>query len=324
MFDKRQIIYTIHLGKGYKMEILVGYTGFVGSNIKRYHNFDALLNSKNIEDAFGLNPDLCIYAGVPAEKYLANSNPASDLAIIEDAINNIKMINPSTLVLISTIDVYPHPYNVDELSEIDTAKAHPYGLHRFYLERWVNMNIHNHLIIRLPALFGNNIKKNFIYDIIHLVPSMLKTEKYEEFSKKDRLIKESYVYQGNGFYKCIAVGDQLKVLKNSFLDIGFTALNFTDSRSIFQFYNLNYLWEHITIALENQLPLVNLAVEPICAEEVYQAVRNEKFINETTGKVVKYNIKTRYTHLLGGSEGYIFRKNKVLSDIKKYIEEQTL
>ncbi|MEG2500937.1 MAG: NAD(P)-dependent oxidoreductase, partial [Oscillospiraceae bacterium] len=32
---------------------LVGYTGFVGSNIAAAHPFDGLYNSKNIKEAFG-------------------------------------------------------------------------------------------------------------------------------------------------------------------------------------------------------------------------------------------------------------------------------
>ena len=55
------------------MKILVGYTGFVGSNIYAKGQFDAVFNSKNITQAFGLQPDLLVYAGLRAEKYLANT-----------------------------------------------------------------------------------------------------------------------------------------------------------------------------------------------------------------------------------------------------------
>ena len=53
------------------MTILVGYTGFVGSNIydAAKDQMDAVYNSKNIEQAYGTNPDLLIYAGLRAEKY---------------------------------------------------------------------------------------------------------------------------------------------------------------------------------------------------------------------------------------------------------------
>ncbi len=57
------------------MKALVGYTGFVGSNLYAAGHFDAVYNSKNIEESHGTNPDLLIYAGLRAEKYLANNDP---------------------------------------------------------------------------------------------------------------------------------------------------------------------------------------------------------------------------------------------------------
>ena len=44
------------------MEYIVGYTGFVGSNIVLAHEFEGKFNSKNIKEAYGGNPDLLVYA----------------------------------------------------------------------------------------------------------------------------------------------------------------------------------------------------------------------------------------------------------------------
>ena len=65
--------------------MLVGYTGFVGSNLCLSHKFDYLINSKNIESAYGVNPDRLIYSGVPAEMFIANKYPEKDAEIIENA-----------------------------------------------------------------------------------------------------------------------------------------------------------------------------------------------------------------------------------------------
>ena len=67
------------------MNILVGYTGFVGSNLYATGKFDAVYNSKNIEEAYGTNPELLVYAGLRAEKYLANNAPEKDMALIKQA-----------------------------------------------------------------------------------------------------------------------------------------------------------------------------------------------------------------------------------------------
>lgn len=64
---------------------LVGYTGFVGSNLAGSFKFDNLYNSKNIGEAFESNPDLLVYAGIRAEKFLANKFPEKDMEIIENA-----------------------------------------------------------------------------------------------------------------------------------------------------------------------------------------------------------------------------------------------
>ena len=51
------------------MEYIVGYTGFVGSNIVLAHEFEGKFNSKNIKEAYGGNPDLLVYAGDVFGKY---------------------------------------------------------------------------------------------------------------------------------------------------------------------------------------------------------------------------------------------------------------
>ena len=62
------------------MNALVGYTGFVGSNLYTQGKFDCVYNSKNITEAFETYPDLLVYAGLRAEKYLANQAPEKDMA----------------------------------------------------------------------------------------------------------------------------------------------------------------------------------------------------------------------------------------------------
>jgi len=40
------------------MDFLVGYSGFVGSNLAAQHRFDGLFRSGNIAEAYGKKPDL--------------------------------------------------------------------------------------------------------------------------------------------------------------------------------------------------------------------------------------------------------------------------
>ncbi len=303
------------------MDLLVGSTGFVGSNLAAAHPFGASFHSTDIEQAYGLRPDLCVYAGVRAEKYLALKDPQADLAGIHAAIRNIERIAPKRLVLISTIDVYPEPYRVDETTVIRPG-THPYGADRFLLEQWVKEHLREYLIVRLPGLFGAKLKKNFLYDLIRVVPGMLSAEKFAELSARSALLKSSYAPLPNGFYRLTAPESTIAELKREFESLGFTALNFTDSRSVFQFYNLACLWDHIRRALEQNIPLLNLAVEPLPAGEIFRAVRGRSFRNELDAKPLFYDARSVYAERLGGRNGYLFDRNRVLREIVSFVRSE--
>lgn len=300
---------------------LVGYTGFVGSNIYEAagDKISAVYNSKNIKEAYGTNPDLLIYAGLRAEKYLANNAPERDMELILQAEENITKINPKKLVLISTIDVFKNPIGADENTTIDTENLHAYGYNRYQLELWVRKQYKDALIIRLPGLFGKNIKKNFIYDYINVIPFMLKAEKFNELSGRDSELKDYYELQDNGFYKVNVSDSDKEMLKDKFRKLGFSALNFTDSRSVYQFYNLANLWEDINKALEANLTMWHPATEPVSAGEVYEYLTGQKFVNELGGVPANYDYRTCFADVFGGVNGYVSDKSQVLKDIENLV-----
>lgn len=299
---------------------IVGYTGFVGSNIYEKGCFDGAYNSKNIQEAFGTKPDILVYAGLRAEKFLANNAPEKDMELILEAEENIKKIAPKKLVLISTVDVFKNPVNMDENSSIDTEGLHAYGYNRYQLELWARAHYKDCLIIRLPGLFGKNIKKNFIFDMIRIIPSMLKKEKMDELCGKDSSLLDYYTLQENGFYKVLPLDcEPENILRQKFLQVGFSAVNFTDSRSVYQFYPLSHLWSDIQLALENNITLWHPATEPICAGELHSFVTGKAFVNEMKNPPVVYDYKTCYAEVFGGKDGYICDKNSLLGEIKDFI-----
>ncbi len=301
---------------------LVGYTGFVGSNICAKAAFDGLYNTKNIEEAYGTEPDLLIYAGLRAEKYLANTAPEKDMALIEEAEENIRRIRPRRLVLISTIDVFKDPAGADEDTEIVTEGLHPYGYNRYRLEEWVRADYPDALIIRLPGLFGQNIKKNFIYDYIHVLPFMLRQDKFTELSAREPMLLDAYEKMDNGFYRLRAEKKDAEELKACFLRLGFSALNFTDSRSRYQFYDLSRLAGDIERALELDLRLWHPATEPVSAGEVYEFLCGKSFVNELPGTPAFYDYRTKYVEQFGGQGGYIMDKRAVLSAIREFVQQE--
>lgn len=302
------------------MNLLVGFSGFVGSNIASQFTFDGLFNSKNIREAYYSKPDLLVYSGLKAEKFLANKFPQNDYEDSISAIENIEKINPIRIVLISTIDVYHKYIDVDEDTKINKDQLEPYGFHRLLVEEWVEHHFSNSLIVRLPALFGKNLKKNFIYDMINIIPTFLSEEKYLYLIQKDHRITHFYFKNTEKLYKCREItGLEKEMLISIFSGLDFNALNFTDSRASYQFYNLAYIWKHITVALSEGIKKINLAVEPIRVDQLYEFIYKKEFKNEFSINPISYCFRTKFDKKFKGSQGFIFDKSLVLEDIKEFV-----
>jgi nucleoside-diphosphate-sugar epimerase len=145
---------------------LIGYTGFVGSNIAAQHQFDDVYNTSNINDIDGKEYDLVVSAATYAEMWKINQDPEGDLAQINGLIDHLKTVKAKKFVLISTVGVYKSPNSADEDTPIDTDDLSPYGVNRYHLEQFVSQTF-DALIVRLPGLFGNGLKKNVIFDLLN-------------------------------------------------------------------------------------------------------------------------------------------------------------
>jgi len=137
------------------MNALIGHTGFVGSNISEQKEFDFFYNSKNIDDIKGMKFDLIVCAGVSGIKWKANKFPKEDYKQIMNLVQNLNEVEFDKMVLISTGSVYDNPAD------------NSYGRNRLYLETYLTNNYDNLTIVRLPSLFGNNLKKNALYDLLN-------------------------------------------------------------------------------------------------------------------------------------------------------------
>ena len=146
---------------------LIGYTGFVGSTLLKQASFEDLYRSTNIQDIDNKTFDTVVCAGAPAQKWLANKDPEDDLQKIERLISHLKTIQCKTFVLISTVDVFKSPLNIDEETPAQEDGLHPYGLHRHLLEKFVASHFENALIVRLPGLVGPGLRKNVIFDLLN-------------------------------------------------------------------------------------------------------------------------------------------------------------
>jgi nucleoside-diphosphate-sugar epimerase len=148
-------------------DALIGHTGFVGGNLAAQHPFTTWFNSKNIEAIRGQRFDLLVVSGMPAAKWIANRDPAGDLATLDRLWGCAAQCRADTVVIVSTVDVYPAPRGVDEDTPIAPIDQQPYGRHRLMLERRAAEHFPRVLSVRLPGLYGPGLKKNAVYDLLH-------------------------------------------------------------------------------------------------------------------------------------------------------------
>lgn len=146
---------------------LIGYTGFVGSNLDAQGDFTDRYNTKNIDDIDGKEYDLVVSAATYAEMWKINQDPEGDLAQIDGLIAHLKTVRAKQFVLISTVGVYKNSIGATEDTPIELDGLPPYGVNRYHLEQFVQQQFPGALIVRLPGLFGKGLKKNVIFDLLH-------------------------------------------------------------------------------------------------------------------------------------------------------------
>lgn len=146
---------------------LIGFSGFIGSVLLKQTHFSALYRSNNIHEIENNIFNIVVCAGAPAQKWIANLKPAEDKLKIDLLIDYLRTIKCKKFILISTVDVFKEPIDVDESTCIEEDGLHPYGQHRRMLEKFVARNFASHLIVRLPGIVGPGLRKNVIFDLLN-------------------------------------------------------------------------------------------------------------------------------------------------------------
>lgn len=305
-----------------EQKVLVGSTGFVGSNLLATGAFQRAYHSVDVHEGFGQTNDLVVYAGVPAAMFLANQDPQADLEVMKTARENIRRLAPKKLVLISSVCVFADSRGKTEADQPESGQLPAYGANRLQLEQWVRQDWADALIVRLPALYGPGLKKNFLYDLHTITPAMLRPQIYQELAIQSPLVAAAYHDAGNGFYK-LNNSQAPAQLKAWFAAAPFNALAFTDSRSVYQFYDLRRLWSDIQRALALDLRCLHLATAPVSAAQVHQAVTGRPFEQHLPGQPFDYDLRTLYAKEFGGQDGYLQDAQQELASIAAFMKGWT-
>jgi hypothetical protein len=247
------------------MSAIIGSTGFVGGHLQKGFEFTHRYNRANISEIQGLNTGLLICAGLPAEKWKANNDPDLDWSNMANLAQLVSTVSAELAILISTIDVYQPAVDVTEESQTDLIGKEAYGRNRAWFELFFKATFSNHLIIRLPGLFAENLKKNFVFDLMNA--------KYDQIEK-------------------------------------------VSPKSSFQFFDITKINDIIKVCKENKLSELNVATEPVFAEDV-AALFNVAL--RSNPNAINYRMKTKNDIVFGGQNGFIESKEEVLKGISKLV-----
>lgn len=148
--------------------LIIGHRGFVGSNLGRQIPNAVGVGRAEIASIAGLTFGDIYCAAPQAKKWWANKNPDQDKQEVDNLIESCRQVScTGHFVLFSTVDIYDPPTGKTE-NDLPSSHAHPYGAHRFHLEQCILDHFRSRTkVIRLPALVGQGLKKNIIYDLLN-------------------------------------------------------------------------------------------------------------------------------------------------------------
>lgn len=141
---------------------LIGHGGFVASNLEAQAHFDEKVDAHAADRLRGRNFDLLVCTD-PGTRVKAHRDAAGDRATLSRLTDALARIQAARCLLISTIDVYPRPEQVDEDAPIEPATAH--GRHRRELELFCREKFAA-TVLRLPLPFGPGLQEGVLFDLM--------------------------------------------------------------------------------------------------------------------------------------------------------------
>jgi nucleoside-diphosphate-sugar epimerase len=91
-----------------------------------------------------------------------------------------------------------------------------------------------------------------------------------------------------------------------------------DPRAEVQLYCVNNLHDDIRKAIENNIEVINIAVEPIAARDLAQGVFN-KTLEEKKGDFFKTDMQSQYGELYNSNDAYLYSKESAMREIREFV-----
>ena len=294
---------------------LIGHTGFVGSALLRQTAFAACYNSQNIAAIEGQSFGTLVCAAAPGSMLEANLAPERDAEKIDALIAQLSAVRAERFVLISSIAVLAEFAGGDDEGSQAFQQELAYGRHRRALEAFVEEHFPGSLVVRLPALFGAGLRKNFLFDLLNPVPSMLSAAKHDALT--DALDPALAAWAGALYTPDAATGllrldravlnadRRRSVLEEAVTALDLSATQFHHRETTYQYYPIDRLWQDIGIALGAGLSHLHLAPEPLTAAAIHAALLGRE-MPETPARLHREDMRTRHAGLWGAEGPYQF------------------
>lgn len=308
-------------------DAIIGHSGFVGGTLAQQHHFSAHFNTSNISDIGGGEFDTLVCAAAPGSMFAANREPQRDREQINTLLESLKNVRARRFVLISSIAVLADFAGKDDEGSTAFQEVLAYGRHRRELEAFVEDNFEDSMIVRLPALFGHGLRKNFIFDLLNPIPTMLSEPKVEGLSS---ILDPSLFVQLRGLYapdpstgmmkldRAALDGDPIRAdLEQAAITHGFSATQFHCPETTYQYYNMNRLWSDIDIALRAKLRHVHLVSEPLAAARIHRRLTGRD-MPESGARLHHEDMRTRHAAIWGKQGPYLEDANTVLDQLAAF------
>lgn len=294
-------------------DCLIGHTGFVGGALLRQAAFAACYNSATIAGIDGRRFATVVCAAAPGSMIEANRSPERDRAQIDRLIERLSTIRADRFVLISSIAVLADFAGGDDESTSAFQHELAYGRHRRALEAFVERHFPHSLIVRLPALFGHGLRKNFVFDLINPVPSMLTAEKRDWLvDQLDQplaaLVTALYAHDAaTGLFRldraALNADRRRRALDAAVTELGASATQFHHPDTTYQYYAIDRLWRDIGIALDAGLSCIHLVAAPLSAGAIHQRLTG-RAMPATAARLHREDMRTRHAALWGATGPY--------------------
>lgn len=313
---------------------LLGATGFVGSALLRQTSFDTHFHSRNVGEIEGQHFATLVCAAAPGSMLEANTAPERDREQVHALIQRLSKVHADRFILISSIAVLSdfdgqHTENTKEFQE-----KLAYGRHRRELEAYIEDNFANSLVVRLPALFGKGLRKNFLFDLMNPVPSFLTKERCAQLrgnlnSELSAWVDALYTPDdATGLLKLDRVSlnanSKRAALDAAVEELNLSATQFHNRETTYQYYEIDRLWRDIETASEAGLTHLHCAAEPLKASVIHKRLTGRE-MPETPARLHKEDMHSVHGDLWGACGPYLFDADRTLERLDAfYIGERSL